>query len=160
MAQLDVRPTGDQKVAGSTPPSPGWQHSFMEICSWNIFYGHFLPSADSRRAVVSFWRKNLHNTGGWFGEAKVSCSFCHWGVDWYWLTVGQGLLSLQQARVEGEWCYFFCSFIVFHFPLSALALSFFSSSISFLPFSGRRHKMSHKGWLVKPQCILVNRLED
>ena len=31
--------------------------------SWNIFYGHYLPSADSRRAVVSFWRKNVHNTG-------------------------------------------------------------------------------------------------
>ena len=31
--------------------------------SWNIFYGHPLPSADSRRAVVSFWRKNVHNTG-------------------------------------------------------------------------------------------------
>ena len=31
--------------------------------SWNIFYGHSLSSADSRRAVVSFWRKNVHNTG-------------------------------------------------------------------------------------------------
>ena len=31
--------------------------------SWNIFYGHSLPSADSKRAVVSFWRKNVHNTG-------------------------------------------------------------------------------------------------
>ena len=31
--------------------------------SWNIFYGHSLPSADSRMAVVSFWRKNVHNTG-------------------------------------------------------------------------------------------------
>ena len=23
----------------------------------------YFPSADSRRAVVSFWRKNVHNTG-------------------------------------------------------------------------------------------------
>ena len=30
--------------------------------SWNIFYGHSLPSADSSKAVVSFWRKNVHNT--------------------------------------------------------------------------------------------------
>ena len=31
--------------------------------SWNFFNGHSLLSADSRRAVVSFWRKNVHNTG-------------------------------------------------------------------------------------------------
>ena len=29
--------------------------------SWNTSYGNSLPSADSRRAVVSFWRKNVHN---------------------------------------------------------------------------------------------------
>ena len=29
MAQLDARPTGDQEVAGSTPPDR--QHSFVEI---------------------------------------------------------------------------------------------------------------------------------
>ena len=47
------RPYGDQALAGSTPAEVG-----------NIFfYGHSLPSADSRRAVVSFWRKNVHNTG-------------------------------------------------------------------------------------------------
>ena len=28
--------------------------------SWNVFYGHSLPSADSRRAVVSLWQKNVH----------------------------------------------------------------------------------------------------
>ena len=44
---------------------PSRQHSFVEIWSWNIFYGHFLPSADSRRADVSFWQKNVHNTGYW-----------------------------------------------------------------------------------------------
>ena len=31
------------------------QHSFAEN-----FYGHSCPSADSRRAVVSYWRKNVH----------------------------------------------------------------------------------------------------
>ena len=61
VAQLDARPTGDQEVVGSTPAEVG------NILSWrlimNIFYGHSLPSADSRRVVVSFWRKNVHNTG-------------------------------------------------------------------------------------------------
>ena len=38
------------------------QHSFVEVChEINLnFYGHSLPSADSRRAVVSHWRKNVH----------------------------------------------------------------------------------------------------
>ena len=31
--------------------------------SWNIFYDHFLPSTEWSRAVVSFWWKNVHNTG-------------------------------------------------------------------------------------------------
>ena len=50
VAQLDVHPTGDQEVAGST--LPGWQHSYMEI-DHEIFIPSFSP-ADSRRAVVSF----------------------------------------------------------------------------------------------------------
>ena len=60
VAQLDARPTGDQTVAGSTPA--GAAAFFRGDWSGNIFYGHSLPSADSRRAVVSFWRKNVHNT--------------------------------------------------------------------------------------------------
>ena len=35
-------------------------HSFVEIWSWKKFYDHSLPSADSGRAVVSYWRKNVH----------------------------------------------------------------------------------------------------
>ena len=53
--------TGDQEVAASTPIEVG------NILSWRLimkyFYGYSLPSADSRRAVVSFWLKNVHNTG-------------------------------------------------------------------------------------------------
>ena len=44
-------------------PPPKSATFFRGEWSWNIFYGHSLPSADSRRAVVSFWRKNVHNTG-------------------------------------------------------------------------------------------------
>ena len=41
-----------------SPPAPATL--FRGDWSWNIFCGHFLPSADSRRAIVSFWRKNVH----------------------------------------------------------------------------------------------------
>ena len=44
-------------------PPPRSATFFRGDWSWNIFYGHSLPSADSRRAVVSFWRKNVHSTG-------------------------------------------------------------------------------------------------
>ena len=44
-------------------PPPRSATFFRGDWSWNIFYGHSLPSPDSRRAVVSFWRKNVHNTG-------------------------------------------------------------------------------------------------
>ena len=58
VAQLNVHPTGDQEVADSIPAGSGT--FFRGDWSWNIVYGHSLPSADSRRAVVSFWRKNVH----------------------------------------------------------------------------------------------------
>ena len=61
VAQLDARPTENQELAGSTPA--GLATFFCGDGSWNAFYGHSLPSADSRRAVVSFWQKNVHNTG-------------------------------------------------------------------------------------------------
>ena len=44
-------------------PPPRSATFFRVDWSWNIYYSHSLPSADSRRAVVSFWRKNVHNTG-------------------------------------------------------------------------------------------------
>ena len=35
-------------------------HSFLETWSWKHFYGHSPSSADSRRAVISYWGKNVH----------------------------------------------------------------------------------------------------
>ena len=44
-------------------PPPRSATFFRGDWSWSIFYRHSLPSVVSRRAVVSFWRKNVHNTG-------------------------------------------------------------------------------------------------
>ena len=63
VAQLDAHLTGDQEVAGSTPP--GRQHSFPEI-DHEIFSTVLLSLSliqELRRAVVSFMRKNVHNSG-------------------------------------------------------------------------------------------------
>ena len=55
---------------------------------------------------------------------------------------------LVAGKGRGGCFYFFCFFTFIPVPLSSLSLSFISSTISsifFLPFSGRRHKMTHKG---------------
>ena len=59
------------------------------------------------------------------------------------------------AAGKGSGCYYFFCFNTFiHLTISLLVLSFICasiSSISFLSFSGRRHKMTDKGWgVVKP----------
>ena len=62
VAQLDA-PSDWRPGGRGFNPLPRSATFFRGDWSWNIFYGHSLPSADSRRAVVSFWRKNVHNTG-------------------------------------------------------------------------------------------------
>ena len=62
MAQLDA-PSDWRPGGRGFNPRRGRQHSFVEIDHEIFLYGHSLPSADSRRAVVSFWQKNVHNTG-------------------------------------------------------------------------------------------------
>ena len=61
---------------------------------------------------------------------------------------------LVAGKGRGACFYFLCFFTFIPVFLSSLSLSFISStisSISFLPFSGRRHKMTHNGWrVVKP----------
>ena len=60
VAQLHARSTDDQEVAGSTPV--GSATFFRGDLIMKYFLRSF-PSADLGRAVVSFWRKNVHNTG-------------------------------------------------------------------------------------------------
>ena len=77
------------------------------------------------------------------------------------LQLGKPCYPNVAGKVEGKSFHFFCFFPFIPVPLSSLFLSFiFStiSSISFLPFSGRRHKMIHKGWLVvkSPTQLVIN----
>ena len=105
---------------------------------------------------VVFYRLLSKIDGGWSGGAKVLCILHHWGV--------QLILAYSWARpailVVGKGrggMFLFLLFLHFHscssfFPVPLFHLLYSLSSISFLPFSGRRHKMTLKGWrVVKPQ---------
>ena len=47
-------------VRKSRVQSSGPAPSFIEVWSWSNFYGHSLPTADSNKAVVSYWWKYGH----------------------------------------------------------------------------------------------------
>ena len=92
---------------------------------------------------------------GWLGGAKVSFILRHRGAQLILAYSWARPAILVAGKGRGGCFYFFCFFTFIPVPLSSLSLSFISSTISsifFLPFSGRRHKMTHKGWrVVKPQ---------
>ena len=92
---------------------------------------------------------------GWPGVAKVSCILRHRGLQLILAYSWARLAILVAGNRRGESFYFFCFFPLIPVRLSSLPLCFISSTISFissLPYSGRRHKMTHKGWrVVKPQ---------
>ena len=62
VAQLDA-PSNWRPGGRGSIPRRGRQHSSVEIDHEIFSTVIFSLSADSRRAVVSFWRKNVHNTG-------------------------------------------------------------------------------------------------
>ena len=86
-----------------SPPGPAT--FFRRDWSWNIFFGHSLPSADSRRAVVSFWRKNVHKytlTAQRTKLAQEKCSWVNWparhdlnSVDWAVNQTNQAVFFFQ-----------------------------------------------------------------
>ena len=88
---------------------------------------------------------------GLLGGAKVSCILRHRGVQLILAYRWAKYAILVAGKGRGGCYYFFCFFTFIPVPFSSLFLSFISStisSISFLPFSGRRHKMTRKGWRV------------
>ena len=101
---------------------------------------------------LAFFFSYFSAKGGRLGAAKVSCILCYRGV--------QLILSYSWARpailVAGKGrggMFLLLLFLDFHYGSSSFSfISSTISSISFLSFSGRRHKMTHKGWcVVKPQ---------
>ena len=113
--------------------------------------------------IQSFLRRKLTNQiyltaricKGWLGGAKVSFILRHRGVQLILAYSWARPAILVAGKGRGGCFYFFFFFTFIPVPLSFLSLSFISStisSISSLPFSWRRHKMTHKGWhVVKPQ---------
>ena len=89
---------------------------------------------------------------GWLDVAKVSCILRHRSI--------QLILAYSWARsailVAGKGrrgMFLFLLFLRFHscssfFPVPLSLVSSTISSFYFLPFSGRRHKMTHKNWRV------------
>ena len=87
----------------------------------------------------------------WSGVAKMSCILHHRGVQLILAYSCTRLAILVASNGKGECFHFLCFFPFIPVPLSSLSLSFMSStisSISFLPFSERRDKITHKVWLV------------
>ena len=98
----------------------------------------------------------LQSVTGWLGETKASCILRHRGVQlmlaysWARPTV----LAARKSRGGGMFLFFlFLHCHSFSFlPCPIFFISSTLSSIPLPPFSGRRHKMTHKVWrVVKPQ---------
>ena len=91
----------------------------------------------------NFFQSWGHKYGGWLGGVS-----CHRGVHLTLAYSWARLAILVAGKGRGGMFLLFCFFTFIPVPLSSLFLSYISStisSISFLPFSGRQHKMTHKG---------------
>ena len=99
--------------------------------------------------ALKFIRSDISKTlSGWLGGVKVSFILRHRGAQLLLAYSWARPAILVAGKGRGVCFYFFCFFTFIPVPLSSLSLSFISSTISsifFLPFSGRRHKMTHKG---------------
>ena len=90
--------------------------------------------------------------------ANLSCILVTHASSSYWLTLGQGLLSLKQVWIEGRWGMFiFVQFLHFHFysfcfPVPLLFSSPVLSLLSLFCLSLGDDKIIHKGVrVVKPE---------
>ena len=89
--------------------------------------------------------------GGWVGMAKVSYVLFHWVVQLILACSWARLTILVAGKGRGG-MFLFLLFLYFHSCFFPVLISSTISSVSFLPFSGRWHKMTHKGWhVIKPE---------
>ena len=102
----------------------------------------------------------LSTLRGWLGVAKVSVILRHQSIQIILASSWARLAILVAGKGRGGTFFFlfwFFTFIPVH--LTSLSLSFISSTISFHPFSERRHKMTHKVWrVVKPNTSTLSTL--
>ena len=92
------------------------------------------------RSLYHHFRRNLR----WLGEAKVSSIWHQRGIQLILAYSWARPAILAAGKGRGGMFLFLRFFTFIHFPLSPLSLSLISST-SLLPFSGRWHKMTHKG---------------
>ena len=72
VAWSDARPTGVRTVTSSIV---GPATFFCGDWSWSHLYGHSLFTADSSRAVVSYWRKDVHSLRK---PVQQQCAYVNW----------------------------------------------------------------------------------
>ena len=129
---------------------PGYEVVFIIRRKGRVHnFAVFIPAF---QFICNFWQ-TFHTV------CRVVYLTSHWGVQQILVYSWARPPILAAGKFRGGMFLFLLFFFVFFFtfipvPLSSMSFSFLSStvsSISFLPFSGRWHKMTHKGWrVVKP----------
>ena len=100
-----------------------------------------LPVCNNGYVLIKTWKSPLHKPRGGGGRVWRWCViYVTRASSWYWLTVGQSLVAGNAFISSVSF-----SFLFLFLPCSSLSSPATISFISFLPFSGRRHNMTHKG---------------
>ena len=98
------------------------------------------------------WRNMTKHQYIQMGSRRKLCILHHWGIQLMLPYNWARPAVLAAGKGRGGKFLFLLFFTFIHFLFSLLSLSIISSSTSLCPFSGRWHKMTHKGWhVIKPQ---------
>ena len=145
----------DSECLGEVRKTPIFGVKSFCSFTWALLHVLFVWSVGNSRFSRVFRPYSGSDLAHYQQCAKVSFILRHQGAQLILAYSWARPAILVAGKGRGGCFYFFCFFTFIPVPLSSLSLSFISSTISsifFLPFSGRRHKMTHKGWrVVKPQ---------